>query len=60
MDQLLRRLADLNSARLPGGRIPFLLGAEQVGWLAPELAEEVVAFDHVWRGPAGVVPAAGR
>lgn len=55
MDQLLRRLAELNSAVLPGGRVPFLLGAEQVGWLAPALAEAVAAFDHVHHGPAGVV-----
>lgn len=55
MDQLLRRLAELNAATLPGGRIPFLLGAEQVGWLAPALADAVAKFPHVQRGPAGVV-----
>jgi 8-oxo-dGTP pyrophosphatase MutT (NUDIX family) len=55
MDQLLRRLAELNSARLPGCRVPFLLGAEQVGWLAPAMAAAVAEFDHVHHGPAGVV-----
>ena len=55
MDQLLRRLADLNAATMPGGRIPFLLGAEQVGWLSPALAEAVAEFDDVQAGPAGVV-----
>ena len=52
---LLQRLAELNSAILPGGRVPFLLGAEQVGWLAPALAEAVAGFDRVQAGPAGVV-----
>lgn len=52
---LLQRLAELNSAILPGGRVPFLLGAEQVGWLAPALAEAVAGFEHVRAGPAGVV-----
>jgi len=55
MDQLLQRLAELNSATLPGGRVPFLLGAEQVGWLAPPMAEAVAEFPQVRRGPAAVV-----
>ncbi len=55
MEILLRRLAELNSAALPGGRVPFLLGAEQVGWLSPALAAAVAAFDDVQQGPAGVV-----
>jgi 8-oxo-dGTP pyrophosphatase MutT (NUDIX family) len=58
MEILLRRLAELNSAVLPGGRVPFLLGAEQVGWLSPALAAAVAAFDDVQAGPAGVVLAA--
>ena len=52
---LLQRLAELNSAILPGGRVPFLLGVEQVGWLGPALAEAVAGFDRVRAGPAGVV-----
>lgn len=52
---LLQRLAELNSAILPGGRVPFLLGVEQVGWLGPALAEAVAGFDRVQAGPAGVV-----
>lgn len=55
MDILLRRLAELNSATLPGGRVPFLLGAEQVGWLAPAMAAAVAEFEHVHQGPGGVV-----
>lgn len=55
MEALLRRIAEVNDACLPGGRVPFLLGAEQVGWLAPALAAAVAEFDHVTSGPAGVV-----
>jgi 8-oxo-dGTP pyrophosphatase MutT (NUDIX family) len=63
MDALLRRIAELNAARLPGDnaarlpgdRVPFLLGAEQVGWLAPALAAAVGECEHVRAGPAGVV-----
>jgi len=55
MEALLRRIAEVNDARLPGGRVPFLLGAEQVGWLMPALAAAVADFDHVAAGPAGVV-----
>jgi 8-oxo-dGTP pyrophosphatase MutT (NUDIX family) len=58
MDILLRRLAELNAATLPGGRVPFLLGAEQVGWLAPAMAAAVAEFDDVHQGPGGVVLAA--
>jgi len=55
MEALLRRIAEVNDASLPGGRVPFLLGAEQVGWLMPALAAAVAEFDHVAAGPAGVV-----
>ena len=55
MDKLLARIAELNNASLPGGRVPFLLGAEQVGWLTPALAEAVANFEHTHHGPAGLV-----
>ena len=55
MQALLRHLATVNNARLPGGRIPFLIGPDQVGWLKPALAEAVAGFNHVQCGPAGVV-----
>ena len=55
METLLRHLAAVNGARLPGDRIPFLIGPDQVGWLKPDLAEAVAGFDHVHHGPAGVV-----
>ena len=55
METLLRHLATLNDARLPGERVAFLIGAEQVGWLKPDLAAALAGFDAVHRGPAGVV-----
>ena len=55
METLLRHIASVNDARLPGGRVPFLLGAEQVGWLKPALAEAVAGFDGVHAGAGGVV-----
>lgn len=55
MENLLRHIASVNDARLPGGRIGFFLGAEQVGWLRPALAEAVAEFDGVHHGPGGVV-----
>lgn len=55
METLLRLMAEINGARLPGGRMPFLLGAEQVGWVAPGLAGALAEFPGVTRGPAAVV-----
>ena len=52
---LLRHIATVNAARLPGERIPFLIGAQQVGWLAPGIAEAVAEFPDVHAGPAGLV-----
>ena len=34
----LRHVRNCNNTRLPGGRVPFLLGGSQVGWVAPALA----------------------
>ncbi len=55
MENLLRHIASVNDATLPGGRIAFFLGAEQVGWMRPTLAEAVAAFDGVHHGAGGVV-----
>jgi len=55
MDTLLGRIAALNNVVLPGGRVAFLIGAEQVGWLKPDLAAAVAACDGVQAGPAGLV-----
>ena len=42
-DSLLRHVAACRTAVLPGGRLPFRLGPHRVGWLAPDMAERVVA-----------------
>ncbi|MCC6717442.1 MAG: DUF4743 domain-containing protein [Acetobacteraceae bacterium] len=55
MEALLRHIATVNDAIPPAGRIPFRLGAEQVGWLSPALAEALAGFDAIQAGPAGVV-----
>lgn len=38
MSPFLRHIRACNDAELPGGRVAFLLGAAQVGWVAPALA----------------------
>lgn len=50
MNRFLRHIRACNDAVLPGGRLAFRLGAEQVGWLRPALAEALrglpgIAFD---------------
>lgn len=54
METLLRRIAELNDATLPGGRIPFAIGPHQVGWLAPALAEALESFPPILRTAAGL------
>jgi hypothetical protein len=55
METLLGHIARCNGAVLPGGRLPFLIGADQVGWVMPVLAAALEDFDAILRGPAGVV-----
>jgi hypothetical protein len=55
METLLRRIAELNTAVLPGGRIAFAIGPAQVGWLAPALAEALAAYPAITRTPSGLV-----
>ena len=37
----LRHLDACNNAALPGGRLPFLLGDAQVGWVGPQMTPEL-------------------
>ena len=53
-DSLLRHVAASRNAVLPGGRLPFRLGPNRVGWLTPDLAERVVA-EGARRDDAAVV-----
>ncbi len=38
-----------NNARLPGGRIPLLIGEQQVGWLSPMMAAALESFPPIVR-----------
>ena len=45
MDARLARHVDAcNNARLPGDRIPFAIGAEQVGWVRPDVARALAGL----------------
>jgi 8-oxo-dGTP pyrophosphatase MutT (NUDIX family) len=54
MNQLLRHIDACNTARLPGGRVAFRIGAERIGWLAPALADALVEFPDITAGPDGL------
>ncbi|WP_371818870.1 NUDIX domain-containing protein [Gluconobacter sp. P1C6_b] len=39
LEAFLRHIAACNSAVLPGGRLPFFCGTEQIGWASPTTAQ---------------------
>ncbi|WP_231490352.1 NUDIX hydrolase [Gluconobacter roseus] len=39
LEPFLRHIAACNSAVLPGGRLPFFCGTEQIGWISPATAQ---------------------
>jgi len=51
---LLRHVRACNNARLPGERIPFRIGAAQVGWVRPAFAAALAAFPRIHADAAGV------
>ncbi|HEX3349271.1 MAG TPA: DUF4743 domain-containing protein [Acetobacteraceae bacterium] len=52
MDPLLERhIARCNNAVLPGNRLPFLIGCQLVGWVKPQMADALAAYDAIVRGP---------
>ncbi|MGE0416388.1 MAG: DUF4743 domain-containing protein [Acetobacteraceae bacterium] len=51
----LRHVRACTNARLPGDRIPFRIGATQVGWLAPPMVDAVSAFPAVRPSADGVI-----
>jgi 8-oxo-dGTP pyrophosphatase MutT (NUDIX family) len=53
-----RHIAACNNARLPGERLPFFIGAAQVGWVRPAIARAISDFPGVTAGPGGVTLAA--
>ncbi len=50
----LRHIRACNNAVLPGGRLAFRIGAEQVGWVEPALARRLAALPQVAIGPDSV------
>jgi hypothetical protein len=55
----LRHVRACNTARLPGDRLPFLIGDAQVGWVRPALADALAGFPSVRVDAAGVTLADG-
>lgn len=53
----LRHIAACNSAVLPGGRIPFFCGTEQIGWISSRTAQVLESLGY--RQPQGFVVSTG-
>jgi 8-oxo-dGTP pyrophosphatase MutT (NUDIX family) len=51
---LQRHIDACNTARLPGTRLPFHLGAHHVGYVTPEFAEVLHSLAELTRTPAGI------
>jgi len=54
-DGFLRHIRDCHNAGLPGERLPFRIGAAQVGWLRPALADALAAWPQIARRDGAVV-----
>jgi len=54
MDEFERHFAACNNARLPGERLPLRIGAGLVGWVRPEMAQELRQFAGVLVAPDAV------
>lgn len=50
----LRHIRACNNAVLPGDRLPFRIGGEQVGWVKPRLAEALGKFEEVRADATGL------
>ncbi len=46
-DGFLRHVRACNNAVLPGGRLPFRMGAAQIGWVKPDFAARLAAFPEI-------------
>jgi len=51
-----RHIAAANTATLPGGRTPFLVAGQAIGWIAPEIAPALAARGLGRAGDAFAVP----
>ena len=54
MEGFWRHIRACNNANLPGDRLPFRIGAEQVGWVKPAFADRLAESPEVRRSPEGV------
>jgi 8-oxo-dGTP pyrophosphatase MutT (NUDIX family) len=54
-----RHIHACNNVVLPGDRLPFRIGAAQVGWLKPDFAARLATFPQVTTGADGVTLADG-
>lgn len=55
MNGLLRHIEACHNARLPGRRVPFCIGAAQVGWILPEFAAALSGFGAIRRDRRGLM-----
>lgn len=51
----LRHITACNNARQPGRRVAFRIGADQVGWVLPEIAEALAGFADIVATADGVM-----
>ena len=54
-----RHIQACNNVVLPGDRLPFRIGADQVGWLKPDFAARLAAFPEIVTGSGGATLADG-
>lgn len=55
----LRHIQACNNVELPGGRLPFRIGAAQVGWLKPDFAARLAALPEIGTGAYGLTLSEG-
>lgn len=60
MSPFQRHIETCNNLPSPGNRLPFRIGAEQVGWVAPELAQALTFFPREMHFDQDGVSLAGR
>ncbi len=59
MSPMLRHIHACTNASLPGDRLPFQIGAAQVGWVRPAFADFLTTSPEIRRDPAGLTLADG-
>ncbi len=54
IEGFLRHIRACNNARLPGSRLPFRIGAAQVGWVTPGFAARLAECPEISAAPDGL------